>query len=406
MSATLQLLLLLGVIIFAAKSAGLVSTRLGQPAVLGELLAGLVLGPTVLDLLHTPIFAGSHTGDLVLELGELGVIFLMFVAGLEVDLDGMLKSGMVATLAGVMGIVAPLILGAATALAFGFPFLTSVFIGLVLTATSVSISAQTLLELGMLRSKEGLALLGAAVIDDVLVILALSIFIALTGEASAGVASVVTVVLRMGVFLALAILLGTKLIPWLTHWVEELPISEGVMAFVVIVTLLYAWSAEVVGEIAAITGAFLAGLFFARTSLRHEIERGMHTLTYAFFVPLFLIGIGLKANARTLGAEGLLFATVIIVVAILGKVIGCGLGARAGGFDARESLRVGVGMISRGEVGLIVAAIGLSSGLIGDNVYATMIVMVLATTLVTPIFWRWVFRRTDPSRQMEEVVDG
>ena len=406
MSPTLQLLLLLAVIIFCAKAAGYISTRMGQPAVLGELLAGLVLGPTLLDLLHSPIFSGSQTGEIVLELGELGVIFLMFIAGLEVDFERMLESGTVATLAGVMGVIAPLILGAITALAFGFPFLASVFVGLILTATSVSISAQTLLELGMLRSKEGLALLGAAVIDDVLVILALSIFLALTGGADAGMSSVVTVVLRMGVFLALAILLGARLIPQLTHWVERLPISEGVMALVVIVTLLYAWSAEVVGEIAAITGAFLAGLFFARTTLRHEIERGMHTLTYVFFVPLFLIGIGLKANARTIGMEGLLFATAIIVVAILGKVAGCGLGARIGGFSARESLRVGIGMISRGEVGLIVAAIGLSNGLIGDDVYSTMIVMVLATTLVTPIFLRWFFQRTDTSRQREEAVDG
>jgi Kef-type K+ transport system membrane component KefB len=399
MSPTLQLLLLLGTIIFAAKVGGLISTRLGQPAVLGELLAGLVLGPTVLDLLHAPIFVNGHVGETILELGELGVIFLMFVAGLEVDLDGMLKSGKVAILAGTLGVLAPLILGALAALAFNYSLVTGVFIGLVLTATSVSISAQTLMELGNLRSKEGLALLGAAVVDDVLAILALSIFLAFAGETNAGAADVVIILLRMGIFFVLAVLLGARLIPRLSSWIEELPISEGVMAFVVIVTLLYAWSAEVVGEIAAITGAFLAGLFFARTSVRHIVERGMHTLTHAFFVPIFLISIGLKANAQVLGVEGLLFATVIVVVAILGKVIGCGLGARWGGFTSREALRVGVGMISRGEVGLIVAGIGLGSGWIEQNVYSTMVVMVLATTLVTPIFLRWVFPKG-------ETMDG
>ncbi len=400
MSPSLQLLLALGLIIFAAKSAGFISARLGQPAVLGELLAGLILGPTILDLFHIPIFYGGHTEQVILELGELGVIFLMFIAGLEIDLDEMLKSGRVALLAGIFGVIAPLVLGTFTALAFNYPVWPGVFIGIILTATSVSISAQTLLELGVLRSKEGVGLLGAAVVDDVLAILVLSIFVAITGESNANPAGVIAVVIRMGVFLVLAILLGTRLIPRLAHWVEELPVSEGVMAFVIIVTLLYAWSAEVVGEFAAITGAFLAGLFFARTSIRYTIERGMHTLTYAFFVPIFLIGIGLKANARALGLEGLGFATAIVVVAILAKVIGCGLGARLGGFNARESLRVGVGMISRGEVGLIVAGIGLGENLIAQNVYSTMVVMVLATTLATPILLRWVFpkaRRGDPA---------
>lgn len=390
MTLTLQLLLLLGIIIFAAKAGALISTRLGQPAVLGELLMGLVLGPTVLDLLGQPIFAGNHVGDIVLEFGELGVIFLMFIAGLEVDLDEMLKAGRVAVLAGTLGVVAPLALGAGVAVAFGLSHLNSYFIGLILTATSVSISAQTLLELGHLRSKEGLALLGAAVVDDVLVILVLSISLALTGIGGVE-ANVGWVVVRMIGFLVLAVIIGAKLLPRLATWVEGLPVSEGVMAFGVITILLYAWSAEVLGQVAAITGAFLAGLFFARTSVRRAIEDGMHTLTYAFFVPLFLIGIGLKANARTLDIADIWFAVAIIAVAIVGKVIGCGIGARLGGYTFHESLRVGVGMISRGEVGLIVAALELSNGLISQTVYSMMVVMVLTTTLVTPILLRRVF---------------
>ncbi len=397
MSSTLALLLLLGIIVFAAKAAGLVSTRLGQPAVIGELLAGLVLGPTVINLLGQPVFSTTHVGETVVQLGELGVIFLMFVAGLEVDLDEMLKSGRVAVFAGVFGVIAPLIFGTLAALVFHYPLLNSVFIGLILTATSVSISAQTLIELGVLRSKEGLALLGAAVVDDVLVILVLSIFLAITGEAGAGAASIVIVVFRMVVFLVVAAGIGILVIPRLAAWVNELPISEGVMAFVIIVTLLFAWSAEVVGEIAAITGAFLAGIAFARSAVRRTVAEGMHTLTYAFFVPIFLISIGLNANARAIGAEGVLFSTAIIVVAILAKTMGGWLGARVTGFTARESLRVGVGMISRGEVGLIVAAIGLSKGLIDQAVYSIMVVMVLATTVVTPILLRMVFPRMEES---------
>jgi Kef-type K+ transport system membrane component KefB len=390
MNPTLQLLLLLGIIIFAAKTGGLLSTRLGQPAVLGELLAGLMLGPTVVDLLGQPLFAEGHVGEIILELGELGVIFLMFAAGLEVELEEMMRSGRVALFAGVLGVIVPLVLGAAVALGFGHPLQNSLFIGLILTATSVSISAQTLLELGYLKSKEGLALLGAAVVDDVLVIILLSVMLALAGEAGS-TPSIGIVLVRVIVFIGVATLIGLKVLPRLVDWVKRLPVSEGVMAFVVVVTLLYAWSAEVFGMVAAITGAFLAGVYFARTSIRGAIERGMHSLTYAFFVPIFLISIGLKANARVLDASGVWFAVVIIVVAIVGKIGGCGLGAFLSGFDWRESLRVGIGMISRGEVGLIVAAVALGNQMIDQAIYSAMVVMVLATTLITPLLLRQAF---------------
>lgn len=396
-SVTLQLILLLGIIIFSAKLAGYVSTRLGQPAVLGELLVGLGLGPTVIDLFHAPFVSAGHVEEIILELGELGVIFLMFVAGLEVDLEGMLQSGRVALLAGIFGVAVPILLGTLTALFFNYPLMAGVFIGVILSATSVSISAQTLYELGFLRSKEGLVLLGAAVIDDVLVILVFSIVLAMTGETGTGLTKVGIVIARMIVYFTLATIAGMWLIPRLTTWIEKLPISQGVIALVIVVTFLFAWSAEIVGEIAAITGAFLAGICFARTSVRQTIEQGMRTLTYAFFVPIFLISIGLKANARDLGEEGLVFAGAIILVAILSKVIGCGLGARLGGFTSNQSLRVGVGMISRGEVGLIVAAIELSQGLISQSVYSVMVVMVLATTLVTPILLRGVFPKSTPA---------
>ncbi len=392
MSATLQLVLLLGIIIFAAKVGGLLSMRLGQPAVLGELLAGLILGPTVFDLLGAAAFASSHIGETIVELGELGVIFLMFTAGLEVDFAELVKAGRAAMSAGVLGVVVPLILGALVALAFGFPLMNSIFIGLILTATSVSISAQTLLELGFMRSKEGLALLGAAVIDDVIVVLLLSVLLALFGV---GHGEVGMIFARMAVFGVGATIIGVWVLPRALRWINRLPISEGEMAFVISVTFGYAWAAEYVGTLAAITGAFIAGVFFARTPLRHSIIQRMRTLTYAFFVPIFLISIGLKANARLLGLDGLLFAGMIILAAIVGKVLGCGLGARLGKFSTREALRVGVGMISRGEVGLIVAAIVLGDGLITQAVYSTMVVMVLATTLVTPILLRWVFLKAE-----------
>lgn len=391
MDTSLQFLLVLATIVVAAKGSGYLSTRLGQPAVLGELLIGLVLGPTVLDMLHLPVFGGGHMGETLSHLAHLGVLFLMFMAGLEVDLEAMMRAGRPAMLAGIMGVVAPVALGIAVALPFGFDFQRSLFMGLVLAATSVSISAQTLMELGVLRTRVGIALLGAAIVDDVLVILCLSLFVALTGGGGGGIVAILWVLAKMAAFLGLALWLGARIIPRLGSMVAQLPISEGVMALAIVVTLLYAWTAEALGGMAAITGAFLAGLLFARTPLRHHIEAGMHTLAYSWLVPVFFVSIGLEANARALGLEGLPFALTIIGIAMLSKVLGCGIGARLGGFSNSEALRLGVGMSSRGEVGLIVASVGLGSGLIGERIFASVVLMILVTTLVTPILLRMLY---------------
>ena len=394
MDPLLQFLLALAIIVLAAKGAGYLSTRLGQPSVLGELLAGLLLGPTLLDMLHWPVFGDEHLGETLSQLAHLGVLFLMFIAGLEVDFEAMVRAGRPAVLAGILGVVTPVALGVAAALPFGFALQPSLLIGLVLAATSVSISAQTLMELGVLRSRVGVALLGAAIVDDVLVILLLSIFIALVGGGGGGGAAVLWVLLKMAAFLGLAAWLGARFIPRLGSFIDRLPISKGTMALVVVVILFYAWAAEALGGLAAITGAFLAGLLFARTPLRQSIEREMYTLAFVWLVPVFFVNIGLEANVRTLGLGGLPFALLIIAVAVLSKVVGCGIGARLGGFSNGEALRMGVGMTSRGEVGLIVAAVGLNAGIIGDEVFASVVLMVLATTLITPIMLRVLYPKS------------
>lgn len=401
MSETLQLLLALALIIFAAKAGGYAATRIGQPAVLGELLVGLLLGPSLVNLLHIGPFAGGHTEDVIYELAEVGVIFLMFVAGLEVDIEEMLKSGKVALFAGNLGVLVPLLGGTALALLFGQTLMPALFVGMILTATSVSISAQTLLELGVLKSKEGLALLGAAVVDDVVAILVLSVFLAFTGTGDTSRPLWLVIVLMIVFFIA-AIFVAARFLTPLTRFVDKLPISEGVLAFVIVITLLFAWSAEVVGGVAAITGAFIAGVFFARTHFREEIERGMHTLTYAFFVPIFLVSIGLRANVWDIDAPGLLFLVALVVVAVITKVLGGGLGARLGGFDNLASFRVGLGMVSRGEVGLIIATIGLEVGLVTSEEYSQVVIMVLATTLVTPLLLRWAYSLKSAQPQIKE----
>jgi Kef-type K+ transport system membrane component KefB len=391
MSSILQFVIILAVIIVAAKVAGLLSVKVGMPAVLGELLAGVILGPTLLNLFGLPFVTDTHLLEGFQHLAEIGVILLMFMAGLETDLKAIGRVGKVAVLAGVLGVVVPLVIGAGSSLPFGFTIQQALFIGIILTATSVSISAQTMLELGVLKRKEGIALLAAAVIDDVLVIIVLSLFIAFT-SGGGGLLDIGLVLGKVLLFFLVAGLIGWKVLPRLIPQAKKLPISEGLTALTVVVILLYSWSAEYLGGVALITGAFIVGVAVSRTEFKHEIEDKFHTLTYGFFVPIFFVSIGLAANLAALAPADFLFAGVIILGAVGGKVIGCSLGARLGGFDNRLSLRLGFGMISRGEVGLIVASVGLTGGLIGQNIYGVMVLMVLVTTLITPPILKLIYR--------------
>ncbi|MBN1313410.1 MAG: cation:proton antiporter [Anaerolineae bacterium] len=389
------LLLALAFVITAAKIGGWLSNRLGQPAVLGELIVGLLLGPSVLNVFGQAYFEAAHVTGTLTELGELGVIFLMFVAGLEINLTDLLKTGKAAVLSGVLGVFIPIVLGVLVAIPFGYTTESAIFMGIILAATSVSISAQTLMELGLIRSREGLTLLGAAVVDDVLAIAVLSIFGAVaTGEGGSPILLIWTIA-RMFLFLLGAFFLGVWLLPRLSEWAERLPISESLMSTIIAVVFLYAWASEAVGGVAVITGAFIAGVGLARSPMKEEIERGTHTLAYALFVPIFLVGIGLTANVRELSISDLGFAAAISLTAVISKIVGSGVGAKIGGMTWREALRVGVGMVSRGEVGLIIAGVGITTGLINSNIFTIVVVMVLTTTLISPPLLRWVFRGDD-----------
>jgi Kef-type K+ transport system membrane component KefB len=401
----LRFLLLLALIIAAAKAGGWVSLRIGQPAVLGEIVAGVVLGPSLLNVLGWPLFHGEGLATVVGHLANLGVILLMFIAGLETDLDRMRRVGRVAAIAGAAGVFVPLVLGFGAALPFGYPAQQALFVGVVLTATSVSITVQTLIELGQLETKEGTTLLAAAVIDDVIAIIVLSVFVALSGSGGGSIGSVALVALRMLLFFALAILAGTFLARRGLPGAARLPVSEGLLASVAVGTLVLAWAAEALGQVAAITGAYLAGVFVAGAGFREEIEHRMRAFTYAILVPVFFVGIGLQTNARLLAAGDLPFALLVIVAAVVGKIAGSGLGARAGGFTSPESLRIGVGMVSRGEVGLIIAGIGIQSGLLTERGFAVMVIMVLVTTLLTPVLLRAAFPRRRPPLTEAEAVE-
>ena len=464
MSHLLQLLLVVSVVITAAKLAGWLSQRIGQPAVFGEILIGLILGPSVINFLGWPVFLphdalAGHTAaaadaavqsplyHTIKDIAEIGVILLMFMAGLETDLGEMKRIGRIALFAALGGVVGPLLFGFGASETFRFMGLEftiyeSIFIGTILTATSVSISAQTLIELKRLKSKEGTTILGAAVIDDIIGIIILSFVIAfkpagesgvktaenLTGHimeflhgagavsgAAEGYVRILILVVFMVLFFAAAIWLGRKFFGLILRWAYESPISQGVLAAAIVIGLLYAWSAEFIGGVAAITGSYVAGILVAQTDYKETVEQRLHAVTYSMLVPIFFISIGLQANVRPIfeplgrlfgsgmtRAESLLliFTLVIVIVAVLTKVLGCMLGGKYAGFSWLESYRVGVGMISRGEVGLIVAAVGLAAGIISRDVFSVMVLMVLVTTLVTPIWLKFAFR--EPAREARE----
>jgi Kef-type K+ transport system membrane component KefB len=403
MTHVLQLLLLLALAVITAKLAGSLATRIGQPAVFGEILIGLILGPTVLNVTGWQIFlplTGPGIDPPNLEavfrdIAAIGVLLLMFVAGLETDLQEMRRVGKVAFWAAFGGVVFPLMGGAVVAGAFGFPlYWDGIFIGTILTATSVSISAQTLMELGVLRSREGVAILGAAVIDDVMGIILLSLVVAFAKASTAGVdvSQVGGVALRIVVYFVLAAFVG-RAVPALLEWAQRLPASQALLSAALAIALIYSWAAEFVGGVAAITGAYIAGVLVARTEFKKQIDAGIHPLAYSMFAPVFFVSIGLEANGRVLG-EHIGFTAALVIVAIVTKLLGSGLLARVCGFTTEQSLRLGVGMISRGEVGLIVAGYGLSNGIIGTDVFSASVIVVLVTTMVTPPFLRAVFPST------------
>lgn len=399
----IPLMFALGIILLASRVGGALARLLHQPRVLGQLIVGLVLGPTVLDMLHWGILQGIDLQHTIKEFAELGVLLLMFNIGLEVHLSELAKVGKVAVFAGFLGVIVPIVLTAAVVVPAGYSWAAAIFAGVTLAATSVSISAQVLLELGFLRTKEGNALLATALIDDVLAILAVSLTLVITSPSAgegADFGSLLVIILQMAGYIIIAFLIAWYILPRLMEWIEkrsELSQSYGIPIFALISALIFGWSAEYFGNVAAITGAFIAGVGLSKLTNRnakHDIEQTMSHLAYVFLVPIFFVDVGLETDLSTFPLESIPFMLILLVVAVISKVAGAGVGARLGGFDLKESLRVGVCMVSRGEVGLIIISIGLSSGLIqaSSDLYASLFMVILLTTVLTPPLVRVVFQ--------------
>lgn len=377
------------IVILAVLLAGEASKRVGQPAVLGQLLVGVILGPALLGWLEpTP---------LIKEMSEIGVLLLMFLAGLETNFDDIRRSAMAATLVAVGGVVLPLVAGWGVAAAWGYETSTAIFMGVLLVATSVSISAQTLRELGQLHTKPGVTVLAAAVIDDVLGIIVLSVALgALGGTAGAGGGHggdpVGLLLIKIVAFFAVGGLVGWKVLPPIVRWVSRLQSSVALLSVAFAIVLGFAVAAETAG-MAGIIGSYLAGLMLSLTEFRERLTHEMEQTAFSFFVPFFFVSVGLTAKFTGLSGGFLGFVAILVLVAVVTKIIGGGLGALLGGFNRHEALGVGVGMVARGEVGLIIAAIGMERGLLTADLYTATVIICLLTTLVTPLLLKVVFSK-------------
>ncbi|MCP8969446.1 cation:proton antiporter [Ectobacillus ponti] len=369
----------LAIIVLASKLAGDISVKLGQPAVLGKLLIGVLLGPAVLGLIQET--------DTLQEISHIGVVLLMFIAGLETDVEQFKRSARAATVVGLAGVAAPLGLGYAAGLLLGMPSMQAVFLGLLLSATSVSISVQALKEMGQLRSKEGATILGAAVIDDILVILALAFVMSLAG----GDVNLGMVVLKKVIFFAGIILISWKAVPWIMKRLASLKVTESVISAALIIAFFFAYTAEYAG-VAAIIGSYIAGIAISLTDFRHEVFEKVETISYSIFVPVFFTSIGVAVQFTGLKEQWPLILG-LSVVAILTKLVGCGLGAKAAGFGWRSAMGIGAAMVSRGEVALIIASIGLDADLIEASMFSIIVMVVLVTTIFTPPVMKLFFRK-------------
>ena len=381
-------LLSLAVILLVTKALGVLSERVHMPQVVGALVAGVLLGPSVFGFV-------SET-DFLVKTSEIGVIMLMFLAGLDTDLAELKKTGFASFVIAVIGAVLPLIGGTICYEIFfkdvadPMDFLKALFIGVVLTATSVSITVETLREMGKLKGKVGTAVLGAAVIDDILGIIVLTV---ITGFADPSVKPIRVMgnIVLFFVFIAIIGIIFYKAfqkmdIIWSNH--RRLAIVSLAFCFIL------SYIAEVFFGIADITGAYFAGIILCNIlDLREYVAKKINIMNYMFFAPIFFSSIGIKTNLEGFTSEIAEFSIVLLIIAILTKVLGCGLGAKLFKFTNHEALAVGVGMISRGEVALIVAQKGAAAGLINTDLFPTIVLVVVVTTLVTPILLKLVMNK-------------
>ena len=386
-------LLDLALILLSTKVLSLVTKRFKLPQVVGALLAGLILGPAVFNIIEET--------DFIRQLAEVGVIVLLFNAGLESNLSEFKKSGKTSFIVAVMGVIIPLIGGTILAYCINHgkvenvsAFVQNIFIGSVLTATSVSITVETLRELGKVSTSVGNIIVGAAIIDDVLGMLVLTIITSLAGSS----VSVIKVIVKIVGFFIFSIIVGIITYKLFNKWVDKYDIDKRRFVIVsFVICLLLSFSAEEFFGVADITGAYIAGLVLSSNKETIYITKRFETLSYILLSPVFFASVGLNVKLPDLNGKIVIITIALIAVAILTKIIGCGLGAKLCGYNNMESIQIGSGMITRGEVTLIIASKGLALGLMSSYFLTPVILMVVFTSIFTPILLKIVFSKDKSS---------
>jgi len=368
----------IALILLSTKFAGDLSVKLGQPSVLGKLIVGIIIGPAVLGWIEN--------SELLTQLSNVGVILLMFIAGLETDLKELNESRNSSLAVAAGGIVLPFVGGYTAGLIMEMEQGKAVFLGLLLCATSVSISVQTLRDLGKMKTRESTTILGAAVFDDILVVILLAFAMNFLGTNDV---NLTLIILKKVAFFVSIILISWKGVPIIMRWLSPSHASESTISAALIICFSFAYFGESLG-IAGIIGAFVAGIAVSQTSYKHEVEKNVEPIAYTMFVPIFFVSIGMRITFDGI-VDRIWFTLALTVIAILTKLIGCGLGARMTGFDTKSSATIGAGMVSRGEVALIIAAMGLSSGLLAQDYFTAIVIVVILTTMITPPMLKYTF---------------
>ncbi len=378
----------LAIIIIFAKFFGLLARKLKAPQVVGEIVAGLLIGPSILGLVQQT--------DFIVQMAEIGVVLLMFSAGLGTDLKELLKTGPKAFLIATAGVFVPLVCGALLYMGFyGFApwgsneFYEAVFIGTILTATSVSITVQTLKEMGKLKGTVGTTILSAAIIDDVIGIIVLTFVIGFKNpESNPG-----KVVLSTVLFFVFAIVVGYIIYKVFKIVDKKYPHTRRIPIIGLALCLAFAYIAEKYFGIADITGAYVAGIILCSIQDSGYIAEKMDINSYMLFGPVFFASIGLKTNISGVTGEILLFSICFVLVGLVAKIIGCGLMAKLCRFKNHDCLKIGIGMMTRGEVALIVAQKGLSVGLLTDVYFTAVILLIIVSSISTPILLKFLYSK-------------
>lgn len=391
-------LLSIVLILIFTKIGGIISKKLKMPEVLGILIAGVILGPVVLNLVQYD--------ENIKLLSDLGVIMLMFLAGLETNVEEFKKAGLSSFVIAVSGIIVPLILGTLSAYLFFNDFWANIFVGVILTATSVSITVETLKELGKLNTKSGINILGAAVIDDILGLILISVVLAVaqTSDSNTGtlvIVSIIYVFVKIILFCLFSILGLIYLPKYINRFIITRHLKPGreLLTFSIASAIFAAYISESLG-IAAITGAYICGLIFSSLTYKEYLERNIKAISSGFLSLIFFASVGIEANLKGINLKVIFITLVMFIAALVGKLIGCGGAARLLKMSKSESIQIGTGMISRGEVAIITANIGLQKGIISEEIFLPTLIVVILTTIITPILLKLAF-----SHKVEKVFE-